>query len=109
MSIIGDVDSTVDLVDYRADTLLRTAQRIGASKTTEQMIYREAELDEVWRLIDMDRAQAPADSPRHGELGRLLELVRRAHDLVGQDEDASAAAALVQEAASLAGTEPQAT
>lgn len=63
------------------------------------MIYREAELDEVWRLIDgaMRGLRAAGGSEEAvAILQRLSEAVMRAHDFIGVDSDVTKAAAALR-------------
>jgi len=70
-------------------------QRLENSHTLEHLIYREAELDEVWRFVEAALREA-ARQGGSGELGEVLtalrEAVEKVHDLVGDDDDAIAAA-----------------
>ncbi|WP_322060634.1 hypothetical protein [Paraburkholderia sp. J63] len=80
--------------DYSAATLRGLAERIGLSSEVEHMIYRESELDEVWRLLDADVAGASRNGLGDAPLQRLLtlrELVIEAHDLIGNDADTAGA------------------
>ncbi len=91
--------------DLSPDMLRLIALRIEASQTTEQIVYRETELDEVWRLADIALAGARAGSVHPAEIERLktmADLVHAAHDLVGQNEDRVAAAAALRKAAVIA-------
>ncbi|WP_322045405.1 hypothetical protein [Paraburkholderia sp. J67] len=83
-------DDLTSIDDYSAATLRALAERIAASTEVEHMIYRESELDEVWRLLDADVAAAARNGLNDAQLQRLLslrELVIEAHDLVGNDSD----------------------
>lgn len=87
-------DDLNSIDDYSCATLHDLAERISVSSTVEHMIYRESELDEVWRLLDADVASANRNHLGDEPLRRLLtlrELVIEAHDLVGNDSDTVAA------------------
>ncbi|RWA53263.1 hypothetical protein AU476_14485 [Cupriavidus sp. UYMSc13B] len=81
--------------DYSAATLSSICERMAVSREVEHMIYRESELDEVWRLLDADVANAARDRRSAQQLQRRLEAMRslviEAHDLVGNDGDTVAA------------------
>jgi hypothetical protein len=56
------------------------------------LIYREAEMDEVWRILDLaitDPRTHSADLPM---LEKIREVIMQVHDLIGVDEDVAAAA-----------------
>ncbi len=85
--------------DYSRGTLEALAAQLDHSTTTDQFVYREAELDAVWSQIDMAlrRARLANDDPDEIQhLSRLLDAVWDAHNLVG-GEDAPAAAACLRE------------
>lgn len=83
--------------DFSRSTLEAIAAQLDHSTTTEQLVYREAELDAVWSQIDMAlrRAElANADPDEIHHLRRLLDAVWEAHNLVGGEDAARAAACL---------------
>jgi hypothetical protein len=91
----GDADrlnAIRGLDDAQIGALIR---RLENSHTLEHLIYREAELDEVWRLVEAALREA-ARKGGSGELREVLtalrEAVEKVHDLVGDDDDAIAAA-----------------
>lgn len=87
-------DDLVSIDDYSAATLHSLIARIAVSNEVEHMIYRESELDEVWRLLDADVARADRDGLDDAQVLRLLtlrELVIQAHDLIGNDSDTASA------------------
>jgi hypothetical protein len=81
-----DLDS-IFLVDNLSDLTLQTlVDRIARSTTDEQFIYRETELDELWRLADMAVRTATTDGHRNqAQLEAMRAAIHRAHDLVGMD------------------------
>ncbi|WP_042297889.1 hypothetical protein [Paraburkholderia bannensis] len=98
------VDDLTSIDNYTVATLRELAGRIGASREIEHMIYRESELDEVWRLLDADVAAAARTGLVDAQLQRLLrlrELVIEAHDLVGNDADTVAACERLNQAIAL--------
>ncbi len=90
-----DPNEVCDIQDYSAATLGAEVERLLASSTPEQLIYRECELDEMWRLIDLDIASLKVSGGAASELAeleRLRDIVMQAHDLVGVSADTAAAA-----------------
>jgi hypothetical protein len=82
--------------DFTDKSLRALIGRIERSRTPEHMVYREAEFDEVWRLVD----GALRELRVHGGsdevatvMERLRAIVMRAHDFVGVDSDVAKAAA----------------
>lgn len=81
-----DLDSIFP-VDNLSDLTLQTlVDRIARSTSEEHFIYRETELDELWRLADM--AVSRGDLVGHRSPEQVLAMraaIHRAHDLVGMD------------------------
>ena len=92
-----DLDDILEADTFDRATLVTLAERIRASTTLEQFIYRESELDEVWRLVDMAVAQAGGASDRT-RLEELRRAIMETHDLVGIDHRPAAAANRLNEA-----------
>jgi hypothetical protein len=92
-----DIDTVIP-VEAVSDLVIQTLiDRIQRSTTFEQFIYRENELDELWRLLDIAlRAGEPIGSRKTPELERLRDAVHRAHDLVGMDGKPAEAAATLR-------------
>jgi hypothetical protein len=96
-----DPDQAHLIENYSAETVAALCDWLEQSGSREQLVYREAELDDLWRLLDTALADARRDSRRHAlasELERLLAVTVQAHDLVGCDEEPLRAAALLREA-----------
>lgn len=94
-----DLDSILP-VESMSDLVIQTlVDRIQRSRTEEQFIYRESELDELWRLLDVAVREGIHDGT-HGEeqLRQIRDAVHRAHDLVGMDGKPLEAAAALREA-----------
>lgn len=94
-----DIDQLNQVPDCSRETTFAVADRVARSVTAEQLTYREAELDELWRTVQQaievaTRANFPDAEIR--DLGLLLERVHQAHDLVGADEKAAEAARVLQ-------------
>ncbi len=94
-----DLDSIFP-VDNMSDLTIQTlVDRIQRSTTDEQFIYRETELDELWRLVDMAQRQGDPEGRRDAEqLQSMRDMVHRAHDLVGMEGKPVEAAAALREA-----------
>jgi hypothetical protein len=81
--------------DYSRATLASLAKRLQQSRALEELVYRESELDEVWRLIDMDRLamiRKAGETAESRALARLQEGIHHTHDIVGDQCDGPAAA-----------------
>jgi hypothetical protein len=92
-----DLDDVMEAQDFDRATLGTVAERLRGSRTLEQFIYREAELDEVWRLLDTAVLHAGSLEERM-RLTQLREAVVEAHDLVGAEHNPQAAANRLSEA-----------
>jgi len=96
-----DLEDAMDVEGFDAATLLAIAERIELSRRPEHLIYRESELDEVWRLLDLTLCAERETMP--GEVRDALVLLRaqvvEAHDLIGIDSQPAAAARRLREAA----------
>lgn len=92
-------DNLYAIDDYTETTLNELIERINISTTLEQLIYRECELDEVWRLLDGAVAIAKKEEPAAVEkLATLRGFIHDAHDKIGDDMDTAAAVQLLQQA-----------
>jgi hypothetical protein len=99
MADTADVPLVID--DFAPGSIARVAALLERSTRREHFVYREAELDDLWRLIDMELAAARRDHRRAHDVARLealLAITHEAHDLVGADEDPHAAAACLRRA-----------
>jgi len=94
-----DLD-TILPVETMSDLTIQTlVERLQRSRTPEQFIYRESELDELWRLVDIAlRAGTSADMRGEERLRQMRDAIHRAHDLVGMDGKPLEAAAALREA-----------
>ena len=91
----------VPIFDYSRETLAGLARRLQNSKRPEELVYRESELDEIWRLIDGDRLGAAAEFPHPVDIGALLKLqqaIHQVHDLVAEADDGVGAGRRLTEA-----------
>lgn len=91
----NDLDDLHMIADREPTTLLALAERIEHSRDDMHLVYRETELDELWRWVDADIDMARAGRAAPDEMQRLLALkaeVMAIHDLVGIDIDTKQAA-----------------
>jgi hypothetical protein len=91
-------DHIVPVEDYSDETIRSLIAHLEASSSFEHFIYRESELDAVWRLVEI-ALQHPAGTAGAGEsarLQRLLAAAREAHDLVADEQPREAAERLRQ-------------
>lgn len=77
------LDDIHDVDDYSELTIRAMIDRLERSTTPEQFIYRETELDEMWRLVDI-RIRI-ADGAEKAALEDMRGAIVRAHDLVGME------------------------
>lgn len=93
-----DLDSLCPVDNMSDLTVQRLLDRIERSTTDEHFIYREIELDELWRLVDVAIVDPDRDDGRGEErLRRMLSAIQRAHDLVGMEGKPAEAAAALRE------------
>jgi len=92
-----DLDDIVAVENFSDLTIQALSDRLHRSSTNEHCIYREAELDELWRLLDIvvNAGDGTQDVER---LCRMRSAVHRAHDLVGMDGKPQEAASALREA-----------
>lgn len=89
-----DLDDVIEIREVDTDLLRTLADRIAQSSTWEHMVYRENEIDQIWRLID--RPRPLTDLPPE-TLARLQANIMAIHDLVGVDHRPADAAVLLQQ------------
>lgn len=92
-----DIDDIHEISDYSEMTLLAIVARLRKTGSPEQCIYRETELDELWRIVDIELRLADAGSTRAESLARFRSAIMVAHDLVGMDEKPIEAAAALEQ------------
>jgi hypothetical protein len=90
-----DLDSLHPIPELSRWTLRELIRRIERSKTEEQLVYRECEIDEVWRLLGPNMSDPQPDIDRLPR-DALKRAVLEAHDLVGVDSNVEAAAAALR-------------
>jgi len=94
-----DLDDVLPVENFSDLTLRTLADRLQRSTTAEQHIYRESELDELWRLLDIALRAGDPDGLRDARwLGAMRDAVHRAHDLVGMEGKPKAAADVLRQA-----------
>ncbi len=97
-----DLDDVLVVENFSDLTIQLLAERLQKTRTAEQCIYRESELDELWRLLDIALRSGDPDGTRDRDrLSRMRAAVHKAHDLVGMDNRPREAAEALREAISL--------
>jgi hypothetical protein len=89
-----DLDDIHEVNEYSEMTLRAMIARLRKSRGPEQCIYRETELDEMWRIVDIALRNANSDTA--DTLNQLRTAIMTAHDLVGMDEKPLEAAAALE-------------
>ncbi len=92
-----DLNRPLPIHDFSPDTLLSLVERIESSSGFQHFIFREAELDDLWRQVEhaLVGAQAGGNGNRDAERLRvLLECVEAAHDLISESKKEEALAQL---------------
>lgn len=93
-----DLDDIMPVGTISDPTIQLLADRLQRTRTPEQCIYRESELDELWRLVDIALRAGDPDGVRdETQLRHMRDIVHRAHDLVGRDGKPKEAAAVLRE------------
>jgi hypothetical protein len=95
-----DADVLHTVPDISRQAMLQLVERVKQSRTDEQLVYRESEIDEVWLLLDAAIAEARWVGGKAEEIARLESFkaaVMVAHDLVAVDRDVAAAATRLRE------------
>lgn len=90
------LDDIHDIDDWSQITVWALIDRIRKSSSFEHAIYRETELDELWRNLDIAAATAVREGlPEAPRLLHLKAITMQAHDLIGVDGNLPAAADLL--------------
>lgn len=95
-----DPDWMAPVSDASPDTVHGIIRRLGRSCSKEHLVYREAELDDLWRHARME-ARRPAPEPRtdgnpEPYYVRLERMVFEAHDLTAAGHTREAADVLTE-------------
>ncbi|PQA87627.1 hypothetical protein [Hyphococcus luteus] len=93
-----DLDDICDIEAVSRRTLEAMTERIRASRSEEHFIYREAELDQIWRIIGARAEEKRRDSQARRDLAALQKAVHQAHDLIGLNPQPIAAAGVLRQA-----------
>ena len=94
-----DLDDVLPVENFSDLTIQMLSDRMHRSRSPEQFIYRESEMDELWRLLDIAVSAGDPDGLRdEARLRQMREVVHRAHDLVGMDGKPQEASAVLREA-----------
>lgn len=91
--LLDDIEA---VSDFSPATLELLSYRIAQSCGYEQLVYREVELDEAWRLLDSSIADARRTGAQTDEITRLEQLrdgVVEAHDMLSDPAATQRAAA----------------
>jgi hypothetical protein len=80
------LDDIHEVHDYSEITLRALIDRLQRSSSDEQFIYRESELDEMWRIVDIELGEAEKfRRPECDTLRDIRTAIMAAHDLVGME------------------------
>lgn len=93
-----DLDTILPVSNTSDLTIQTLVDRLQRSRSDEQFIYRESELDELWRLVDVAIGSAGDDARSDEQLRQMRDAIHRAHDLIGMDGKPLEAAAALREA-----------
>jgi hypothetical protein len=100
MTPATNVDTPHPIPDMSRAVMLQLIERIKRSRTDEQLVYREAELDELWMLLDAAISEARWAGGKSAEIARMEAfkvVVMEVHDLVAVERDVGTAAARLRE------------
>lgn len=89
-----DPKRMVIVEEVTAQTVVALIAHLEVSHAFDHLVYREAELDALWCLVEMAGKESArrGDGPQERErLATLLEKVRYAHDRVHEDRTVDAA------------------
>lgn len=92
-----DLDEILPIENFSDLTIQLLSERLQRSRTAEHCIYRETELDELWRLLDIAIKEGDPDGLRDSDqLRHMRTLVHEAHDLVGMENKPQEAATVLR-------------
>ena len=92
-----DLNHPLPIHDFSPDTLISLVERIDSSSGFQHFIFREAELDDLWRQVERALVHAQSNGGERRDVARLqtlLECVEAAHDLVSESKKEEAMAQL---------------
>lgn len=91
------LDDINDIDDWSQITIWALIDRIQKSSTFEHSIYRETEIDELWRILDIASANAVREGlSEAADLLSLKAIAMQAHDLIGVEGKLAQAADLLK-------------
>jgi hypothetical protein len=93
-----DLSEMIVIDDFSNDTLLALAERLEQSTSFQELLVREAELDEIYRRVETALIGAASENDAHSVAGlqQLFQRVWEAHDLTAEGEPREAARRLRQ-------------
>jgi hypothetical protein len=93
-----DLNEMVEINDFSNDTLIALADRLEQSNSFQELLVREAELDEIYRRVETALIDASSENDQHSRAGlqQLFQRVWEAHDLAAEGEPKEAARRLRQ-------------
>jgi len=93
-----DLSEMVEINDFSNDTLIALAERLEQSNSFQELLVREAELDEIYRRVETALIDASSENDAHSSDGlqHLFQRVWEAHDLAAEGEPNEAARRLRQ-------------
>jgi hypothetical protein len=94
------IDTPHSIPDMSRSVMLQLIERIKKSRTDEQLVYRESEIDEVWLLIDAEIAEARWAGGKAADIGRLEAFktaIMEVHDLIAVERNVGTAAVRLRE------------
>lgn len=101
---LDDIHAVDDLSELALQAMV---DRLERSTTAEQFIYRETELDEMWRLVDIRLMNAQRDQhPDRMLFAKVKAGIMEAHDLVGMESEPVKAAVALRGVMSLLYSQP---
>lgn len=92
-----DLDDINDVDDLSQATVGAMAERLRQSQSEEQFVYRETELDELWRIADVSLGRQDLSQAQRVWLDGLRDAIVRSHDLVGVESRPVDAAAVLDQ------------
>ncbi|HLZ70103.1 MAG TPA: hypothetical protein VKV26_09390 [Dehalococcoidia bacterium] len=84
----------IPVEDYGEATLRNLVAHLDVSNSFEHCVYRESELDAVWRLLDIALERGDGAVLPRERLLALRDAVHEAHDLAADEKPHEAAARL---------------
>ncbi len=92
------LDDIHEIDDWSQITIWALVDRIQKSSTFEHSVYRETEIDELWRILDIASASAVREAkPEAADLIHLKAIAMQAHDLIGMESKFAEAAELLKD------------